>query len=96
MADTTGADKPPAAAVTGTLEEKTNHGDMDEIRPVGAHSPLHDASRGLLPEAGEEEETTRARGHSNSDSDSSAVDSDEDEVRFALPLVHQLVVGILS
>lgn len=102
MADS-GADKPPA--VTGTLEEKTNNGDQDEIRRAdGAHSPLNDASRGLLPEAAEEEEeegTGRPRGHSNSDSDSSAVDSDEEEVcvcvcvRAGFPLV-QLVYLVLS
>lgn len=82
MADN-GAGKTPATAVTGTLEEKIN--DKDEIRPAGAHSPLPDASRGLLPDAaegGEEGGQVRARGHSNSDSDSSAVDSDEEEVRI--------------
>lgn len=81
MADN-GADKLPVAAVTGTLEEKNNKGDETETRPARAHSPLHDASRGLLPEMAEEEDgPARPRGHSNSDSDSSAVDSDEEEVR---------------
>ena len=90
------ADSTPATAVTGTLEEKNNNGDRDEIRRAGgAHSPLHDASRGLLPEAAEEEEegSARPRGHSNSDSDSSAVDSDEEEVcAFSARLVHFLFI----
>lgn len=76
MADS-GAGKPPATAITGTLEEKSNNGDEGEIRAAGVHSPLHDASRGLPPEAAG---MGRPRGHSNSDSDSSAVDSDEEEV----------------
>lgn len=88
----TGAGELPRAAVTGTLEEKNNNGDDEIRRPAGTHSPLHDATRGLLPESAEEDEdedggaddrgSGRARGHSNSDSDSSAVDSDEEEVRL--------------